>query len=81
MTGPASGVRAPGVREVAAAAGVSRQTVSPVLNNSPSFRPETQERVLAAMEELRFSPNRAARALTMSRSHIIGMLASSASSL
>lgn len=73
--------RAPGVREVAAAAGVSRQTVSRVLNDSPRIRPETRERVLAAMSELRFRPNRAARMLTTARSRTIGVLASSASSL
>ena len=73
--------RAPGVREVAAAAGVSRQTVSRVLNEHPSIRPETRERVLAAMAELDFRPNRAARMLTTARSRTIGVLASSASSL
>jgi DNA-binding LacI/PurR family transcriptional regulator len=71
----------PGVREVAAAAGVSRQTVSRVLNNHPSIRDETRERVLAAMSELHFRPNRAARMLTTARSRTIGVLASSASSL
>lgn len=73
--------RAPGVREVAAAAGVSRQTVSRVLNDHPSIRPETRERVLAAMADLNFRPNRAARMLTTARSRTIGVLASSASSL
>ena len=73
--------RVPGVREVAAAAGVSRQTVSRVLNDHPSIRPETRERVLAAMTELNFRPNRAARMLTTARSRTIGVLASSASSL
>ncbi|MGH1524911.1 LacI family DNA-binding transcriptional regulator [Leifsonia sp. L25] len=73
--------RAPGVREVAAAAGVSRQTVSRVLNDHPSIRPATRERVLAAMADLNFRPNRAARMLTTARSRTIGVLASSASSL
>ncbi|MEY9852372.1 DNA-binding LacI/PurR family transcriptional regulator [Leifsonia sp. EB41] len=73
--------RAPGVREVAAAAGVSRQTVSRVLNDHPSIRPETRERVLTAMADLNFRPNRAARMLTTARSRTIGVLASSASSL
>ncbi|MEY9952267.1 LacI family DNA-binding transcriptional regulator [Leifsonia sp. EB34] len=73
--------RPPGVREVAAAAGVSRQTVSRVLNDHPSIRPETRERVLAAMADLNFRPNRAARMLTTARSRTIGVLASSASSL
>lgn len=75
------GGRAPGVREVAAAAGVSRQTVSRVLNDHPSIRPETRDRVLAAMEALDFRPNRAARMLTTARSRTIGVLAASASSL
>ena len=73
--------RAPGVREVAAAAGVSRQTVSRVLNDHPSIRPETRERVLSAMADLNFRPNRAARMLTTARSRTIGVLAASASSL
>ncbi|MGN7799442.1 LacI family DNA-binding transcriptional regulator [Leifsonia sp. 22587] len=73
--------RAPGVREVAAAAGVSRQTVSRVLNDHPSIRPETRERVLAAMVELNFRPNRAARMLTTARSTTIGVLVASPSSL
>jgi DNA-binding LacI/PurR family transcriptional regulator len=73
--------RAPGVREVAAAAGVSRQTVSRVLNEHPSIRPQTRERVLNAMAALNFRPNRAARMLTTARSRTIGVLAASASSL
>ena len=73
--------RAPGVREVAAAAGVSRQTVSRVLNDHPSIRPETRSRVLAAMAQLNFRPNRAARMLTTSRSSTLGVLTVSGSSL
>lgn len=69
------------MREVAAAAGVSRQTVSRVLNDHPSIRPATRERVLSAMAELNFRPNRAARMLTTARSRTIGVLAASASSL
>lgn len=80
MTEPAP-VRTPGVREVATLAGVSRQTVSRVLNDSPSVRGDTRERVLAAMADLQFRPNRAARMLTTSRSSTIGVLASSASTL
>ncbi|WP_285115080.1 LacI family DNA-binding transcriptional regulator [Leifsonia sp. fls2-241-R2A-40a] len=73
--------RPAGVREVAAAAGVSRQTVSRVLNDHPSIRPETRARVLEAMSQLDFRPNRAARALTTARSGTIGVLAAGASSL
>ncbi|GAB3572974.1 LacI family DNA-binding transcriptional regulator [Leifsonia lichenia] len=73
--------RAPGVRDVARVAGVSRQTVSRVMNEHPSIRDETRMRVLAAMEELHFRPNRAARMLSTARSTTIGILASSASTL
>jgi DNA-binding LacI/PurR family transcriptional regulator len=51
------------IRDVAAAAGVSYQTVSRVINGHPSVRGSTREVVLAAIEELGFRPNRAARVL------------------
>jgi DNA-binding LacI/PurR family transcriptional regulator len=51
------------ILDVAAAAGVSYQTVSRVINDHPSVRPATRELVLAAIEQLGFRPNRAARAL------------------
>ena len=55
---------------------MSHQTVSRVLNDHASIRPETKQRVLEAMETLQYRPNRAARALVTSRSHVIGVLAS-----
>jgi DNA-binding LacI/PurR family transcriptional regulator len=67
-------VRAPNIRDVASRAGVSYQTVSRVLNDSASIRPETRERVLAAIEELGYRPNHAARALVTSRTRTIGVL-------
>ncbi|MDM4762494.1 LacI family DNA-binding transcriptional regulator [Galbitalea sp. SE-J8] len=67
--------RPPTIRDVAARAGVSYQTVSRVLNASERIRPETRERVRAAMHELGFRPNPAARALVTSRSGVIGVLA------
>ncbi|WP_223691495.1 LacI family DNA-binding transcriptional regulator [Leifsonia poae] len=69
------------MREVAALAGVSRQTVSRVVNGHPSIRESTRQRVLTAMDELQFRPNRAARMLSTARSNTIGILASSSSSL
>jgi DNA-binding LacI/PurR family transcriptional regulator len=57
------GVRPFSIRDVAAAAGVSYQTVSRVINGHPSVRPSTRELVLATIEDLGFRPNRAARAL------------------
>jgi DNA-binding LacI/PurR family transcriptional regulator len=67
-------VRAPNIRDVARVAGVSYQTVSRVLNDSPSIRPETLQRVRDAIAELGYRPNQAARALVTSRSRTIGVL-------
>lgn len=47
----------PTLRDVAVLANVSFKTVSRVVNNEPRVRPETAERVLAAIRELRFTPN------------------------
>jgi DNA-binding LacI/PurR family transcriptional regulator len=68
--------RAPNIRDVAREAGVSYQTVSRVLNDSPSIRPSTREKVLRVIDELGYRPNAAARALVTSRSKIIGVLSS-----
>ncbi|MFT4136508.1 LacI family DNA-binding transcriptional regulator [Microbacterium sp.] len=72
------GGRAIGVRDVAARAGVSRQTVSRVLNEHPDVAPHTRERVLAAMGELGYRMNNVARALGTRRSRTIGVLAPAA---
>ncbi|TDW48315.1 LacI family transcriptional regulator [Curtobacterium sp. PhB42] len=66
--------RSPSIRDVARIAGVSHQTVSRVLNNSDAIRDATRDKVLAAMEQLQYRPNRAARALVTSRTHTIGVL-------
>jgi DNA-binding LacI/PurR family transcriptional regulator len=58
-----SGLRPASIRDVAAVAGVSYQTVSRVINGHPSVRASTRELVQAAIEDLGFRPNRAARAL------------------
>jgi len=62
------------ILDVARLAGVSHQTVSRVLNGHPSLRDDTRSRVLAAISELQFRPNRAARMLSMRRSETIGVL-------
>jgi DNA-binding LacI/PurR family transcriptional regulator len=67
-------VRAPNIRDVARHAGVSHQTVSRVLNDSPQLMPATREKVLAAIAELGYRPNSAARALVTSRTRTIGVL-------
>ena len=67
-------VRAPNIRDVARLAGVSYQTVSRVLNDSPSIRPTTRQRVLDVISEINYRPNQAARTLVTSRSRTIGVL-------
>ena len=57
------GLRPASILDVAAAAGVSYQTVSRVINDHPNVKPRTRELVLAAIEQLGFRPNRAARLL------------------
>lgn len=69
--------RAASVFDVARLAGVSHQTVSRVLNDHPSLRPATRQKVLDAMKELRYRPNAAARTLSSSRSRMIGILSTS----
>ncbi|MCF6476041.1 LacI family transcriptional regulator, partial [Nonomuraea sp. MG754425] len=72
----ARGAGAPSIRDVAAAAGVSYQTVSRVLNESPRVRPETRTAVLAAIESLGFRPSRTARALSLGRARGITVVTS-----
>jgi len=67
-------VRAPNIRDVARLAGVSYQTVSRVLNEHPSIRETTKQRVLDVITEIGYRPNQAARALVTSRSRTIGVL-------
>lgn len=59
---------------VASRAGVSGQTVSRVVNDSPRVDPVTRERVERAMAELGYRPHRAARALRTGRSRTIGLV-------
>src|SRR3954462_7596175 len=60
--------------DVAKLAGVSHQTVSRVINDSTHVRPETRRRVLAAMRQLDYRPNPAARALVTGRSRTVGVV-------
>ncbi|WP_210480325.1 LacI family DNA-binding transcriptional regulator [Naasia sp. SYSU D00948] len=76
MTVDGTDRRPASIRDVARLAGVSHQTVSRVLNDSPSIRDETRARVLDAMGRLQYRPNRAARVLVTSRSRTIGILTS-----
>jgi DNA-binding LacI/PurR family transcriptional regulator len=74
VTTEPTATRAPNIRDVAREAGVSYQTVSRVLNDSPRLRPETRQRVMEVIEQLGYRPNQAARALVTSKSKVIGVL-------
>jgi len=65
--------KAPTVEDVARAAGVSRQTVSNVLNSPGIVRGPTRERVQRAIAELGYRPHAAARQLRTRRSSTIGV--------
>lgn len=65
--------RTPTVEDVARVAGVSRQTVSNVLNSPAIVREGTRERVERAILELGYRPHTAARALRTRRSSTIGI--------
>jgi LacI family transcriptional regulator len=64
------------IKDVAARAGVSTATVSYVLNGSRGTSEQTRQRVLAAIEELGYSQNQAARDLARGRSSLLGLVIS-----
>jgi len=75
MTLDATGRRAaPTLEEVAAAAGVSRSTVSRVVNGSSHVRPDVVTAVTAAIDELHYIPNRAARSLANRQTMAIALV-------
>jgi len=65
---------APTLEMVAAAAGVSRSTVSRVINSSPKVTVEAVAAVEAAIEQLGYVPNRAARILAGRRTFSIALV-------
>lgn len=62
------------IEEVATAAGVSRSTVSRVVNGSTAVSPEALEAVTKAIAELNYVPNRAARSLASRQTHAIALV-------
>jgi LacI family transcriptional regulator len=59
------------IEDVAAAAGVSRQTISRVINNGPNVKPAVRQRVEAVIEQLGYVPNLSARRMGGGRSFLI----------
>lgn len=70
---PAPG-RPPTMTDVARLAGVSHQTVSRVLHDHPRVKDSTRLRVLAAIDQLGYRPNLAARALVTGRTRTLGVV-------
>lgn len=68
---PRSGIT---IREVAAHAGVSHQTVSRVINQNERVNPETRQRVQQAIAELGYSPNAIARYMAHGRTSTLACI-------
>jgi LacI family transcriptional regulator len=64
------------IKDVASRAGVSVATVSRVLNDHPSVRQDTRDRVLAAVAELGYRPNALARSLRTDQTRTLGLVIS-----
>lgn len=74
MTDDIEATRPPTLRDVAERAGVSRQTVSRVVNNKGEIAESTRERVLAIINALGYQPNSFARSLATNTSMVIGLV-------
>ena len=76
MANPTATARRNGttLEQVALRAGVSRATVSRVVNDSPRVSPEVRRQVEIAIQQLGYVPNRAARSLVTRRSDSIGVI-------
>ena len=64
----------PTIYEVASAAGVSRQTVSRVLNDRPDVSSETRRRVKEIMAQLDYQPSAIARSLSLNKTFTLGVV-------
>jgi LacI family transcriptional regulator len=62
------------INDIARLAGVSKKTVSRVINDSPLVKPETRVRVHALMREYGYAPDPQARGLAFRKSFLIGLV-------
>ncbi len=64
----------PTINDVARIAGVSKKTVSRVINRSPLLNDETRDKVLGVIRDLAYVPNPQARALALGRNFLVGLI-------
>ena len=64
----------PTINDVARIAGVSKKTVSRVINRSPLLNDDTRRRVEGVIDEIGYVPNPQARALALRRNFLIGLV-------
>jgi LacI family transcriptional regulator len=62
------------IDDVAKAAGVSRQTVSRAMNDKDEIKPETKARVMRAIKDLGYTPNRLAQGMVTRSTRTIGLV-------
>ena len=62
------------INDIARLSGVSKKTVSRIINNSPLVRKDTRDKVEALMREVGYTPDPLARGLAFRRSFLIGMV-------
>lgn len=74
MSSNAERISGPSMHEVGLLAGVSHQTVFRVLQGHPNVKDSTRRKVLAAVEQLGYTPNLSARSLVTGRSHMLGLI-------
>jgi LacI family transcriptional regulator len=71
---PGAHARASTINDIARLAGVSKKTVSRIINRSPLVHKETREKVEALMREVGYVPDPMARGLAFRRSFLVGMV-------
>jgi LacI family transcriptional regulator len=62
------------LEDIARKSGVSRSTVSRVINGDEKVKPDTRDKVMAIIHEFNFQPNLAARGLAARRTNVIGLV-------
>ena len=62
------------LEQIAKLSGVSRSTVSRVINNDPNVSVVTREKVMQVVKRVNYTPNAAARGLAAGRTHVVGLV-------